>query len=78
MASTVAPSEAPSVTLSCRFAEADWIRKEQRLLGFANWRIAVANNFWGKEDAGVTPLLDRMAGAKQTCDELRAFYNGNS
>jgi hypothetical protein len=37
---------------------------------------AVANNFWGKDDAGVNPLLDRMAAAKQTCDELRAFYNG--
>ncbi len=38
-------------------------------------RISVANNFWGKEDAGVGPLLERMHGAKQTCDELRSFYN---
>lgn len=37
---------------------------------------AVANNFWGKDDAGVGPMLDRMHGAKQTCDELRGFYNG--
>lgn len=40
--------------------------------------IAVANNFWGKDDAGVTPLLARMAAAKTTCDELRAFYGGMS
>ena len=37
---------------------------------------AVANNFWGKDDAGVDPLLERMHHAKQTCDELKAFYNG--
>jgi len=36
----------------------------------------VANNFWGKEDAGVGPLLERMHNAKQTCDELRSFYTG--
>ena len=36
----------------------------------------VANNFWGKEDAGVHPLLDRMQNAKATCDEVKAFYNG--
>lgn len=36
----------------------------------------VANNFWGKEDAGVQPLLERMSAAKQTCDELRSFYAG--
>lgn len=36
----------------------------------------VANNFWGKDDAGVSPLLERMHAAKQTCDELKAFYNG--
>ncbi|KAL1847671.1 formin-binding protein [Diaporthe australafricana] len=36
---------------------------------------AVANNFWGKEDAGVPPMLERMHGAKQTCDELRSFYS---
>lgn len=38
--------------------------------------VPVANNFWGKEDAGVQPLLERMANAKQTCDELRSFYAG--
>lgn len=34
----------------------------------------VANNFWGKEDAGVGPMLDRMHNAKTTCDELKNFY----
>lgn len=37
--------------------------------------LAVANNFWGKDDAGVQPLLERMQNAKVTCDELKAFYN---
>lgn len=35
----------------------------------------VANNFWGKDDAGVQPLLERMQNAKVTCDELKGFYN---
>lgn len=39
---------------------------------------AVANNFWGKEDAGVQPMLERMHAAKQTCDELRSFYNSKA
>jgi hypothetical protein len=30
----------------------------------------------GKDDAGVNPLLERMHNAKQTCDELKAFYSG--
>ncbi|KAK4242771.1 hypothetical protein C8A03DRAFT_29000 [Achaetomium macrosporum] len=37
--------------------------------------LSFANNFWGKDDAGVQPLLERMHNAKQTCDELRAFYS---
>ena len=37
--------------------------------------MLVANNFWGKDDAGVQPLLERMHNAKVTCDELKAFYN---
>ncbi|KAI4191877.1 MAG: hypothetical protein LQ348_003383 [Seirophora lacunosa] len=37
--------------------------------------MSFANNFWGKEDAGVQPLLERMQNAKITCDELKAFYN---
>ncbi|KAI5201141.1 hypothetical protein E4T39_05323 [Aureobasidium subglaciale] len=36
--------------------------------------FAVANNFWGKEDAGVDPLLERMHNAKITSDELKSFY----
>jgi len=38
--------------------------------------LSFANNFWGKEDAGVEPLLQRMHNAKQTCDELKSFYTG--
>lgn len=38
--------------------------------------LSFANNFWGKDDAGVEPLLQRMHNAKQTCDELKAFYTG--
>ncbi|KAJ0110011.1 hypothetical protein J7T55_014813 [Diaporthe amygdali] len=36
--------------------------------------LSFANNFWGKDDAGVPPMLERMHAAKQTCDELRSFY----
>ena len=32
-----------------------------------------ANNFWGKDDAGVGPMLDRLHTAKQTSDELKSF-----
>ncbi|KAL1989409.1 hypothetical protein VTN96DRAFT_171 [Rasamsonia emersonii] len=37
--------------------------------------LSFANNFWGKDDAGVIPLLERMHNAKVTCDELKAFYS---
>ncbi|KAK0641091.1 hypothetical protein B0T16DRAFT_431001 [Cercophora newfieldiana] len=40
--------------------------------------LSFANNFWGKDDAGVGPLLERMHAAKQTCDELRAFYSARA
>ncbi|PHH89695.1 hypothetical protein CDD83_5476 [Cordyceps sp. RAO-2017] len=40
--------------------------------------LSFANNFWGKDDAGVGPLLDRMHGAKQTCDELKSFYSARA
>ena len=65
---TVAASEAPSVSLSCMetFSRSS---KAGILTG-----CVVANNFWGKEDAGVTPLLTRMQNAKTTGDELRAYY----
>jgi len=39
---------------------------------------SVANNFWGKDDAGVEPLIQRMANAKTTCDELKNFYSGTN
>lgn len=38
--------------------------------------MSFANNFWGKDDAGVEPLIQRMLHAKQTCDELKSFYSG--
>ncbi|KAL5627952.1 hypothetical protein BROUX41_002700 [Berkeleyomyces rouxiae] len=40
--------------------------------------LSFANNFWGKEDAGVGPLLLRMHAAKQTCDELKTFYTARA
>ncbi|ODA82221.1 hypothetical protein RJ55_00728 [Drechmeria coniospora] len=40
--------------------------------------LSFANNFWGKDDAGVGPLLGRMHGAKQTCDELKSFYTARA
>ncbi|KAM3515148.1 hypothetical protein MY11210_001266 [Beauveria gryllotalpidicola] len=40
--------------------------------------LSFANNFWGKDDAGVQPLLDRMAAAKQTNDELKSFYSARA
>ncbi|KAL9048419.1 MAG: hypothetical protein Q9162_007737 [Coniocarpon cinnabarinum] len=43
-----------------------------------NLTAAVANNFWGKDDAGVTPLLERMQGAKTTSDELKSFYSARA
>jgi hypothetical protein len=40
--------------------------------------MLVANNFWGKDDAGVAPLLDRMHNAKTTSDELKSFYTARA
>jgi hypothetical protein len=40
--------------------------------------LSFANNFWGKDDAGVEPLLQRMLNAKQTSDELKSFYTGTA
>lgn len=37
--------------------------------------ILVANNFWGKDDAGLQPMLDRVHGSKITNDELKVFYS---
>ncbi|KAH3917993.1 hypothetical protein HBI56_177760 [Parastagonospora nodorum] len=36
--------------------------------------LSFANNFWGKDDAGVGPMLDRMHNAKVCNDELKNFY----
>ena len=36
--------------------------------------LSFSNNFWGRDDAGVDPLLTRMQNAKTTCDELKSFY----
>lgn len=47
----------------------------EHALGKMLLTLTVANNFWGKDDAGVHPLLERMQSAKVTCDELKAFYN---
>lgn len=63
-------AEGPTVSVSCRFhVEAS---------ESAHLHLLVANNFWGKDDAGVNPLLERMQNAKVTCDELKAFYNGET
>ncbi|KIW08437.1 uncharacterized protein PV09_01340 [Verruconis gallopava] len=40
--------------------------------------LSFSNNFWGKDDAGVAPLLERMHNAKTTCDELKAFYSARA
>ncbi|KAF2191168.1 hypothetical protein K469DRAFT_655838 [Zopfia rhizophila CBS 207.26] len=36
--------------------------------------LSFANNFWGKDDAGVGPMLERLHNAKVTSDELKSFY----
>ena len=36
--------------------------------------LSFSNNFWGRDDAGVDPLLTRLQGAKSTSDELKSFY----
>ncbi|KAI9893479.1 MAG: hypothetical protein M1814_006776 [Vezdaea aestivalis] len=37
--------------------------------------MSFANNFWGMDDAGFHPLLERMHYSKLTSDELKIFYN---
>lgn len=68
MPGTVA--DPPSVSLSCKSI--------LPLTGDPLLIIIVANNFWGKEDAGVQPLLERMHSAKTTCDELKSFYSSGT
>lgn len=36
--------------------------------------LSFANNFWGKDDAGVDRLLQRMHDAKQTCEEIHLYF----
>ena len=36
--------------------------------------LSFSNNFWGRDDAGVDPLLTRLQSAKTTSDELKSFY----
>ncbi|WEW55070.1 formin-binding protein [Emydomyces testavorans] len=43
--------------------------------GVPSVSLSFANNFWGKDDAGVGPMLERMHNAKVTCDELKSFYS---
>lgn len=60
-------AEGPLVSKSCELRE--------RKLRCSDLTLLVANNFWGKDDAGFHPLLERMHNAKVTCDELKVFYN---
>jgi hypothetical protein len=70
MPGTVA--DGPTVSMSCTTSITDPAVN----LDAANaFNPIVANNFWGKEDAGVGPMLDRMHSAKVSCDELKTFYN---
>ncbi|KAK9237654.1 hypothetical protein V1525DRAFT_360172 [Lipomyces kononenkoae] len=36
--------------------------------------LSFSNNFWGMEERGVTAMFQRMREAKQTCEEIKAFY----
>ncbi|RMD40851.1 hypothetical protein DV735_g4267, partial [Chaetothyriales sp. CBS 134920] len=40
--------------------------------------LSFSNNFWGRDDAGVDPLLTRMHNAKTTSDELKSFYSARA
>lgn len=53
-------------------------RPVRAALGTNTDQLTVANNFWGKEDAGVTPLLTRLHNAKVAGDELHAYYNARA
>lgn len=67
-----AVADTPSISLSCKLTVSTVTASflELRLTV-----VLVANNFWGKDDAGVLPMLERMHNAKSTCDELRSFYS---
>ena len=40
--------------------------------------MSFSNNFWGKNDQGVEPLMTRMQNSKTTSDEIRAFYKARA
>ena len=61
----------PSVPLSCMVTPL-------LLWSSSSNSHTVSNNFWGRDDAGVDPLLSRMQNAKTTCDELKAFYSARA
>lgn len=69
--------ERPAVAYSCMNCHSPSLRTQSEKQTAADLELhLVANNFWGKDDAGVGPLLERMAAAKLTCDELKTFYGG--
>lgn len=68
-------ADAPAVAMSCQY-HVPRVRAQIRADRADSNIDTVANNFWGKDDAGVGPLLDRMVNSKQTCDELKSFYGG--
>lgn len=63
-------AEPPSVNLSCKYTP----KSPEPVSSYT----VVANNFWGKDDAGVGPMLERMHNAKVTSDELKSFYSGTN
>ena len=62
----------PSVPLSCKLCS------ESLNSGVISDHNIVSNNFWGKDDAGVEPMLTRVQNARTTCDELKAFYSARA
>lgn len=67
-----AVADTPSISLSCKLILSTLTALFLKLRLTV---VLVANNFWGKDDAGVLPMLERMHNAKSTCDELRSFYS---
>ncbi|KAM0460803.1 hypothetical protein ACHAO4_001595 [Trichoderma viride] len=70
-------ADAPAVAMSCQY-HVPRVRAQIRADRADSNIDTVANNFWGKDDAGVGPLLDRMVNSKQTCDELKSFYGARA
>ena len=61
-------ADGPTVSMSCMSLDINSSR-------LALIDHIVANNFWGRDDAGLQPMLDRVHGSKITNDELKVFYN---